>query len=85
MSEQQKTLWFDTAATREEILSVVSTKRWSSVRMIASKLGRRKNNSLYKLLETMTTEGYIERKFRTLPNGVDMLLYRALTPQEEQP
>lgn len=73
---QQKPLWFDTRVTDDEILSVISTKRWYTVRDIAERLDRSKRQ-LYKPLQRLAERGNLEMRTRTLPNGVEMLQYRA--------
>ena len=73
----QKTLMFDQPTTDYDVLSAFrDEEEYLSRKAIADRVMRVKSPSLIARIEILVSEGYLLKEFTTLPNGVDMCLYR---------
>jgi len=80
---QQDVLFvYDTPITDADVLSVVPLDRWVSMREIAVALRRAKTPSLRARVMSLVENGDLAFTTYTLPNRVDMHLFRARTMQE---
>jgi len=51
-------------------------------RQIAERLDRKPAPHLNNMIDSLVTEGYLNREVVTLPNGVDMFVYSRIVPLE---
>jgi len=73
----QKSLMFDQPTTDYDVLAAFrNTDEWLSRKTIAERCLRVKSPSLIQRIERLVSEGYILKEFSTLPNGVDMCIYK---------
>jgi len=76
---KQLGLAHDTTPTIEEVLSVWAGQgkpQWMTRKEIAEALGRSKSPSLVVILGIAAGTGLLQQKLVTLPNKIDMFMYR---------
>lgn len=85
MENEQRSLYFDQPITDEDVLTSFSNvTRWRTYREIAISLHRKKTPSLVARVKSLAERGYLEYRFKTLPNGVDMHQFRPNIHREEK-